>query len=140
VNNGVVANKDSDMPSMIIPTNEANCRPFFEAGDGLTMRAAVLHGFDDLRLEEVPRPLPTGAGTVLVRIRACGVCATDHKAVRGIRRNVQFPFIAGHEPSGVVAAVGPGVRHFRVGDEVICQPSAYCGFCKHCRVGNTHYC
>jgi L-iditol 2-dehydrogenase len=40
----------------------------------------------------------------------------------------------------VVARVGPGVIHFEEGDEVICQPSGYCGYCKHCRTGNTHYC
>lgn len=104
------------------------------------MLAAVLHDFDKLKLEEVPRPEPRDAGTVLVRIKACGICATDFKAIKGIRRNVRFPFIPGHEPSGVVAAAGPGVTHFKVGDEVICQPSGYCGFCKYCREGNTHYC
>ena len=104
------------------------------------MLAAVLHDFDKLELEEVPRPVPSEIGTVLVRIKSCGICATDFKAIKGIRRNVRFPFIPGHEPSGVVAAVGPGVTHFQVGDEVICQPSGYCGFCKYCREGNTHYC
>jgi len=105
-----------------------------------TMLAAVLHGVDDLRLERVPIPEPAETGTILVRIRSCGICATDYKAARGIRTNVSFPCIVGHEPSGVVAAVGPGVSQIRVGDEVICQPSGYCGFCEHCRVGNTHYC
>jgi L-iditol 2-dehydrogenase len=105
-----------------------------------TMLAAVLHAVDDLRLEEVPRPQATEHGTVVVRITSCGFCQTDYKAIRGVRRNVSFPLIAGHEPSGVVAAVGPGVTHAAVGDEVICQPSGYCGFCPHCRVGNTHYC
>ena len=103
------------------------------------MLAAVLRGFDDLVLQDVPMPEP-GLGEVVVRIKSCGICATDYKAIKGIRRNVKFPFVAGHEPSGIVARVGPGVRHFREGDEVICQPSGYCGFCKHCRVGNTHYC
>jgi threonine dehydrogenase-like Zn-dependent dehydrogenase len=103
------------------------------------MLAAVLHGFDDLRLEEVPVPRP-GVGEVVVRIRSCGFCATDYKAIRGIRRNVSFPFIPGHEPAGVVAAVGSAVRGFREGDEVICQPSGYCGVCRFCREGNTHYC
>ena len=79
-------------------------------------------------------------GEVVVRIRACGFCATDYKAIKGIRRNVTFPFIPGHEPAGVVSAVGAGVEHFREGDEVICQPSGYCGYCRHCRAGNTHYC
>lgn len=105
-----------------------------------TMLAAVLHDFDDLRLEQVAVPQPKEAGAVLVRIKSCGICATDYKAIKGIRRNVKFPFIPGHEPSGIVAEVGPGVRHFKVGDEVICQPSGYCGFCPACRVGNTHYC
>ena len=102
------------------------------------MLAAVLHDFNDLRLDEVPIPEP-GLGEVVVRIKSCGICATDYKAIKGIRRNVQFPFIPGHEPSGIVARVGPGVIHFKEGDEVICQPSGYCGYCKHCRVGNTHY-
>jgi L-iditol 2-dehydrogenase len=103
------------------------------------MLAAVLHDFNDLRLEEIPVPEPR-AGEVLVRVKSCGICATDYKAVRGIRRNVTFPLIAGHEPSGVIAAVGPGVKHFKEGDEVICQPSGYCGMCEACRMGNTHYC
>lgn len=104
------------------------------------MLAAVLHDFNQLVLEEVPRPEPREFGSVVVRIRACGICATDYKAIKGIRRNVTFPFIPGHEPSGVVAAVGPGVTHFKEGDEVIVMPSGYCGYCEHCRVGNTHYC
>ena len=104
------------------------------------MLAAVLRDFDKLELKEVPRPEPKNVGTVSVQIKSCGICATDYKAIKGIRRNVRFPFIPGHEPSGVVADVGPGVTHFKAGDEVICQPSGYCGFCKYCREGNTHYC
>lgn len=103
------------------------------------MLAAVLHDFNRLVLEDVPVPEP-GLGEVVVRIKACGICATDYKAIKGIRRNVTFPFIPGHGPSGVVARVGPGVIHFKEGDEVICQPSGYCGYCKHCRAGDTHYC
>ncbi|MCX7012458.1 MAG: alcohol dehydrogenase catalytic domain-containing protein [Candidatus Sumerlaeota bacterium] len=103
------------------------------------MLAAVLKDFNQLVLEDVPMPKP-GMGEAVVRIRSCGVCATDYKAIKGIRRNVEFPFIAGHEAAGVVAAVGPGVDHVCEGDEVICQPSGYCGFCRNCREGNTHYC
>lgn len=103
------------------------------------MLAAVLKDFNRLVLEKVAMPQP-GVGEVVVQIRSCGFCATDYKAIKGIRRNVQFPFIPGHEPAGVVAGVGPGVRHFKEGDEVICQPSGFCGACQHCKVGNTHYC
>ncbi|HUU96936.1 MAG TPA: alcohol dehydrogenase catalytic domain-containing protein [Phycisphaerae bacterium] len=103
------------------------------------MLAAVLKDYNQLVLEDVPVPDP-GIGEVVVRIRSCGFCATDYKAIRGIRRNVTFPYIPGHEPSGVVAKAGVGVEHFREGDEVILQPSGYCGVCEHCRTGNTHYC
>lgn len=104
------------------------------------MLAAVLHDFNQLVLEEIPRPEPVGVGQVVVRIKSCGFCATDYKAITGRRRNVRFPFIPGHEPSGIVAAAGPGVAHFKEGDEVIVQPSGYCGVCPSCRTGNTHYC
>jgi L-iditol 2-dehydrogenase len=104
------------------------------------MLAAVLHDFNQLRLEEVPVPEPERNGAVVVRIKACGFCATDHKAITGRRRNVTFPLIAGHEPSGIVAAVGPGVTHFKPGDEVAISPSGFCGVCEQCRQGNHHYC
>ena len=103
------------------------------------MLAAVLKDYDNLVLEDVPEPDP-GIGEAVVRIRSCGFCATDYKAIKGIRRNVVFPLIPGHEPSGVVAKVGRGVEHFTEGDKVILQPSGYCGVCRHCRSGNTHYC
>jgi L-iditol 2-dehydrogenase len=103
------------------------------------MLAAVLKDFDNLVLEECPIPTP-GIGEVVVRVKSCGFCATDYKAIKGIRRNVKFPFIPGHEPAGVVAAVGPAVRDFREGDEVICQPSGFCGVCRYCKEGNPHYC
>jgi L-iditol 2-dehydrogenase len=104
------------------------------------MLAAVLHDFNKLELEEISIPQAEGFGEVVVQIKSCGFCATDYKAIKGIRRNVLFPFIAGHEPSGIVSAIGNGVSHFKVGDEVIIQPSGFCGYCRHCRVGNTHYC
>jgi L-iditol 2-dehydrogenase len=104
------------------------------------MLAAVLSDFDRLELKQVPVPRPEQFGDVLVRIRSCGICATDYKAIKGIRRNVTFPTIVGHEPSGVVAELGPGVSHVKVGDEVIVQPLGQCGFCWHCRAGDTHYC
>jgi L-iditol 2-dehydrogenase len=88
----------------------------------------------------VPRPEPRDYSDVVVQIKSCGFCATDYKAIRGTRRNVSFPFIPGHEPSGVVAAVGAGVTEFREGDEVIVMPSGFCGKCEYCRSGRHHYC
>jgi threonine dehydrogenase-like Zn-dependent dehydrogenase len=103
------------------------------------MLAAVLRDYHQLELDDLPIPEPR-AGEVLVRIQSCGFCATDFKAIKGIRRNVRFPLIPGHEPAGVVAAVGAGVAHVKEGDEVIIQPSGYCGVCPNCRLGMTHYC
>lgn len=103
------------------------------------MRAAVLKNFSELVLEDVPRP-QAGIGEVVVCIKSCGFCATDYKAIKGIRRNVNFPFIPGHEPAGVVAEVGAGVTQFHPGDEVIVMPSGFCGVCAHCRSDFPHYC
>ncbi len=103
------------------------------------MLAAVLKDFSQLDLEDLPRPEP-GPGEVLVRIKSCGFCATDYKAIKGIRRNVTFPLIPGHEPAGIIAAVGPFVTNVKEGDEVLLQPSGYCGLCRNCRLGLSHYC
>lgn len=103
------------------------------------MLAAVLEDFTRLELRDVPEPDP-GPGEAVVRIRSCGFCATDYKAIRGIRRNVRFPLIPGHEPAGIVAKVGAGVRNVREGDAVIVQPSGFCGLCEACRSGRTNYC
>jgi threonine dehydrogenase-like Zn-dependent dehydrogenase len=103
------------------------------------MIAAVLKDFDRLELGEIPTPEPK-PGQVLVKIRSCGFCATDYKAIKGIRRNVSFPLVPGHEAAGVVAAVGTDVRNVKEGDDVIIQPSGYCGLCHYCRLGLTHYC
>ena len=105
-----------------------------------TMLAAVLEDFDRVELEDVPIPRVESHGEIVVRIKSCEFCATDYKAIKGIRRNVELPCIVGHEPSGIVAETAPDVKHFKVGDEVILQPSGYCGFCTSCRLGNTHYC
>ena len=93
------------------------------------MLAAVLRDFDQLRLEDVCMPAP-GPGEVLVRIKSCGFCATDYKAIKGIRRNVKFPLVPGHEPAGIVAATGAHAKNFKEGEEVIIQPSGYCGLCR----------
>lgn len=103
------------------------------------MLAAVLRDFNDLVLEDLPIPEP-GPGQVLVRIKSCGFCQTDYKAIKGIRRNVSFPTVVGHEPAGIVAGLGAGVRGLSEGDPVIIQPSGFCGVCPNCRLGLTHYC
>ncbi|MBN2295158.1 MAG: alcohol dehydrogenase catalytic domain-containing protein [Pirellulales bacterium] len=102
------------------------------------MLAAVLKDVNNLVLEEVAKPQP-GPRQIVVDVKACGICATDHKAVRG-KREVEFPRILGHEIAGVIDTVGSATSKFRPGDEVIISPRGYCGLCEKCRLGLYHYC
>jgi S-(hydroxymethyl)mycothiol dehydrogenase len=84
----------------------------------------------------VPDP---GPGEALVDIQACGVCHTDlHYREGGI--NDEFPFLLGHEASGVVSAVGEGVTDVAPGDFVILNWRAVCGQCRACSRGEPWYC
>ncbi len=102
-----------------------------------TMKAAVVRAFGQpLVIEEVAVPR-VGAGQVLVKIAACGVCHTDLHAAEGdwpVKPNP--PFIPGHEGVGHVVAVGAGVEHVREGDRVgIPWLYSACGYCEHCLGG-----
>jgi propanol-preferring alcohol dehydrogenase len=102
-----------------------------------TMKAAVVHEFGEpLAIEEVEVPRP-GAGEVLVKIRASGVCHTDLHAAEGDWPvKPKPPFIPGHEGVGHVVAVGAGVRHVKEGDRVgIPWLHTACGNCEHCLAG-----
>ena len=102
-----------------------------------TMKAAVVRAFGQpLVIEEVKVPRP-GAGDILVKIEACGVCHTDLHAAEGdwpVKPNP--PFIPGHEGVGHVVAVGAGVGHVKEGDRVgIPWLYSACGHCEHCLGG-----
>ena len=102
-----------------------------------TMKAAVVRAFKEpLVIQEVPVPVP-GAGQILVKIAASGVCHTDlHAADGDWPVKPKPPFIPGHEGVGQVAAVGAGVSHVKEGDRVG-VPWLYtaCGHCRHCLGG-----
>lgn len=80
-----------------------------------------------------------GPGEVLVRIEASGVCHTDLMYQQGDVGD-DFPYLLGHEGSGVVEAVGPGVQRPAVGDYVILAWRAPCGLCRFCSIGLLHLC
>jgi S-(hydroxymethyl)mycothiol dehydrogenase len=89
-------------------------------------------------LETVVVPDP-GAGEVVVRVQACGVCHTDlHYREGGI--SAEFPFLLGHEAAGTVESVGEGVTTVAVGDYVVLNWRAVCGDCRACRRGRPWYC
>ena len=85
---------------------------------------------------EVPDP---GPGEVLVSVQACGVCHTDLHYREGAI-NEEFPFLLGHEASGIVEEVGDGVTDVAPGDFVILNWRAVCGQCRSCRRGRPWYC
>ena len=105
------------------------------------MKSAVFYGKHDLRVEDHPMP-EMGAHDVLIRVKACGVCGTDVHIYEGDpgAAEVTPPTILGHEFSGVVEAVGSGVRNCRPGDRVCVDPNCYCGACEPCRNGVVHFC
>ena len=107
-----------------------------------TMKAAVLHGAHDLRVEQVPVPA-IGPQDVLVRVRACGVCASDvHYYETGAigRYVVNAPMIVGHEAAGEVVAVGEQVSSPQPGARVAIEPGVTCGRCRYCKSGRYNLC
>jgi L-iditol 2-dehydrogenase len=96
-----------------------------------SMRVARLYGWGDVRIETTPVPRAE-RGEVVVRIEACGVCGSD---ALGWYVEQKAPTVLGHEPTGVIAAVGRGVTDFRPGDRVFVHHHAPCGQCAECRRG-----
>ncbi len=113
------------------------------------MLAARWHGRGDLRLEEIPEPLP-GPGEVLVEVERCGICGTDlheypHGPLLMPRRPHPLtgrtpPVVMGHEFAGRVLLRGPGAEAPREGARVTVNPCLPCGECPQCREGKTYLC
>lgn len=109
------------------------------------MRAARLHAartadaVEDLRIDEIPVPEPEAA-EVLVKVHACGVCASDLHVVQGVTPNAGTPITLGHEAAGTVAAVGEDVRDWLEGDRVLVPAGRMCGVCTYCRAGRANLC
>ena len=102
------------------------------------MKAAVIYGPEDIRIEDRPIPKP-GPDEVLIRIHACGVCGTDDALNRG-EYPATYPVIIGHEFSGEVVETGVDVRNLKVGDRVTADPNRVCRSCYFCRCGQEHLC
>lgn len=106
-----------------------------------TMKAWVLGDPEELSLSEKPVPMP-GRAEALVRIDAVAICATDLEILKYgtpalIEGGPPFNkgFTPGHEYMGTIAALGPGVDEFNIGDRVTVEIHAGCGQCKRCRMG-----
>ena len=95
------------------------------------MKAAVVYGENDIRMEEAPTPSP-GPGEVLIKVRGSGVCATDVKILGGNGLPKELPTILGHEVAGEVHTLGAGVTGLEVGQRVAVYPIAVCNDCIFC--------
>jgi L-iditol 2-dehydrogenase len=102
------------------------------------MRAAVLQGRRDVRVEEVPTPEP-GPGEALVRVMMTGVCGSDIPRVLSDGAHF-YPLVLGHEIAGEVAAVGDGTDPALVGRRVAVAPLLPCHECAQCRLGRYAQC
>ncbi len=92
--------------------------------------------------EIVERPIPEpSAGWVRIKVHACGVCHSDSLTKEGGFPGIQYPRVPGHEVSGVIDAVGPGVAGWEAGQRVgVGWNGGYCGYCDHCRRGEFFAC
>lgn len=105
------------------------------------MSAAVLHGKEDVRIEQVPRP-HAGPGELVLRVDAALTCGTDLKV---FRRGYHAKMLTagrlfGHELAGTVVETGEGVTAFRAGDRIVPLNSAPCDVCFFCRAGQQNLC
>ena len=104
-------------------------------------RVAYLLGPERIEVRTEPVPSPH-VGEILVRIGAATTCGTDVKVYRrgGHPRMLRVPGPFGHEFAGTVCAVGEGIAHWGIGDEVVVANSAPCGVCAPCRRGQENLC
>ncbi|MDE0034949.1 MAG: alcohol dehydrogenase catalytic domain-containing protein [Deltaproteobacteria bacterium] len=88
-------------------------------------------------------PRDPGLGELLIRVGAAGICGTDMQiynwAPRMARRMV-LPRVLGHEVSGTIEAIGPGVEGLSAGDRITLESHIFCGRCRSCRLGRAHLC
>jgi L-iditol 2-dehydrogenase len=105
------------------------------------MLAAVYHGPNDLRVEQVPVPR-IGNGELLVKVLSASICGTDLRILHGTHR--MYPAgtvrIPGHEIVGTIAEKAPDVVDWNVGQRVFCAPNTGCGHCLQCISGNNNLC
>ena len=105
----------------------------------LFMKSLLLEEYGKLAVADLPKPSP-GEQEVLVRVAACGICGSDVHGYDGSSGRRIPPLVMGHEASGVVEAVGPGVKEYRSGDRVTFDSTVYCGKCTYCKRGEVNLC
>ena len=103
------------------------------------MQAMVLTEYGHLELNDRPTPSP-GAGELLIRVAACGICGSDVHGYDGSSGRRIPPIVMGHEAAGTVVSAGPGAGRFKAGDRVTFDSTVCCGACDFCGRGEMNLC
>lgn len=107
------------------------------------MKAVQIHAPGDFSVDQIPIPVPR-RNEALVKIRSVAICGSDPGIFNGKALHngwpPRFPFVAGHEFSGEVVALGEGVTKLRVGDRVAGEAHCGCGICEMCQKGYYNLC
>jgi L-iditol 2-dehydrogenase/threonine 3-dehydrogenase len=92
-----------------------------------------------IEFNQVDEPVP-GPGEILLRVKKIGVCGSDIHVWHGLHPFTSYPVVQGHEFSGVVEAVGEGVKAAKPGMKATAAPQKVCGVCNPCKRGDYHIC
>ncbi len=104
------------------------------------MKAAMLYGPRDIRIEDIDMPDPS-VGEVSVKIKAVGICPSDVRGYTGARKPRDgYPTTMGHEWVGEIVEVPKDCEDFKVGDRVAAMWASFCGDCYYCRKGELNHC
>lgn len=104
------------------------------------MKAAFYTGNEGIQIGEC-LPVAPRSGEVQIRVSYCGICGTDLHIFHGrMDHRVTKPAVIGHEMSGTIEAIGPGVSGWSVGDRITVRPLDPCGACPACKAGHSHIC
>jgi 2-desacetyl-2-hydroxyethyl bacteriochlorophyllide A dehydrogenase len=103
------------------------------------VKAVVVEEPNRVEVRSIDDPEP-GAGDVIVRVEACGICGTDLHVLEGDFAPTRYPIVPGHEFCGETVAVGSNVQNVRAGDFVAVDPSLFCGRCYFCQIGRGNLC
>jgi 2-desacetyl-2-hydroxyethyl bacteriochlorophyllide A dehydrogenase len=104
------------------------------------MKAVVLAGVEDVRVDDVPDPVISEPTDALVQVRLTAICGADLLPFRGLTPGFEYGTVLGHEFVGVVAKVGSAVHCIKPQQRVVCTSTVSDGTCPHCRAGRPSQC
>ncbi len=102
------------------------------------MKAFVIEKPNSASIQDIPKPRPDH-DEVLIKVKASGFCGTDIHTYKGEHPST-YPLVPGHEFSGIVEEIGPGVTQFKPGDPVVADPNIFCESCFYCKQNKQIHC